>query len=202
MATGGGFSTRELYSDGDEIIFDAERPVVLTAIEEIVTRADLLDRAVLVSLPIIAEDQRRAEAAFWAAFHQAAPAILGGLLDVLAATIQRFPMVRLDTLPRMADYALWSTAAELPLGLLKTTFMKVYTKNRTTAHETAIEAFPIGPAIRALAEKSWTGTASELLDRLTQDVPESARRAKDWPGRAGHWRAPSGASAPRSGRWA
>jgi hypothetical protein len=183
MATGGGFSTRELYSDGDEIIFDAERPVILTAIEEVITRADLLDRAVLAPLPTIAESRRRAEAAFWSEFQTAAPAMLGGLLDVLVATMREFPTVAMDQLPRMADFALWSTAAEDALGLPKHIFMNVYTKNRTTAHETAVEASPIGPAIRAVADADgWTGTATGLLERLTRDVPQSARRAKDWPG--------------------
>jgi hypothetical protein len=182
MATGGGFSTRELYSDGDEIIFDAERPVILTAIEEVITRPDLLDRAVLVSLPTITEQQRRAEAAFWEEFEKAAPTLLGALLDVVAATIHRFPTVRIDALPRMADFALWSTAAEVVLGLPRHTFMRVYTANRLAAQETAIEASPIGPPVRALADAGgWAGTASELLEQLGQAVPESARRAKDWP---------------------
>jgi hypothetical protein len=183
MATGGGFSTRELYSDGDEVIFETERPVIVTAIEEVITRPDLLDRALLVPLPAIAEARRRAEAAFWTEFETAAPQLLGGLLDVVATTIERFPTVTLDALPRMADFALWSTAAEVPLGLPPRTFLAIYTKNRASAHETAIEASPIGPALRALAEAGgWTGTASDLLERLTHDATESARRAKDWPG--------------------
>jgi hypothetical protein len=53
LSTGGGFSTRELYSDQDETIFAAQRPVVLNGIEEIITRGDLLDRAVLLDLPPI-----------------------------------------------------------------------------------------------------------------------------------------------------
>ncbi len=34
LSSGGGFSTRELYSDAEETIFDAARPVILTGIEE------------------------------------------------------------------------------------------------------------------------------------------------------------------------
>jgi hypothetical protein len=45
LATGGGFSTRELYSDDEERIFDVQRPVILNGIDELVTRSDLLDRA-------------------------------------------------------------------------------------------------------------------------------------------------------------
>src|SRR5262249_30177683 len=46
LATGSGFATRELYTDADEAIFAARRPVVLNGIEEVATRGDLLDRAI------------------------------------------------------------------------------------------------------------------------------------------------------------
>src|SRR5262249_23140300 len=44
LATGGGFSTRELYTDNDEKIFDAMRPIMVNGIEDLATRGDLLDR--------------------------------------------------------------------------------------------------------------------------------------------------------------
>ena len=47
LATGGGLSTRELYSDSDETILDAMRPVILNGIDSLVSRADLADRAIL-----------------------------------------------------------------------------------------------------------------------------------------------------------
>jgi len=38
IATGGGFATRKLYSDDEEKLFDAQRPVVLNGIPELATR--------------------------------------------------------------------------------------------------------------------------------------------------------------------
>jgi hypothetical protein len=38
LATGGGFATRALYTDSDEVLFDAQRPVILNGIEELATR--------------------------------------------------------------------------------------------------------------------------------------------------------------------
>jgi hypothetical protein len=43
LATGGGFAVRQLYTDQDEVLFDATRPVILNGIEDIVTRPDLAD---------------------------------------------------------------------------------------------------------------------------------------------------------------
>jgi hypothetical protein len=50
LATGGGFAVRQLYTDQDEVLFDATRPVILNGIEDIVTRPDLADRAVFLTL--------------------------------------------------------------------------------------------------------------------------------------------------------
>src|SRR5262245_17536042 len=40
LATGGGFATRELYTDADEKLFSSMRPVMVNGIEELATRSD------------------------------------------------------------------------------------------------------------------------------------------------------------------
>ncbi len=40
LSTGGGMSTRQLYSDAEESLFDAQRPVILNGITDLATRAD------------------------------------------------------------------------------------------------------------------------------------------------------------------
>jgi hypothetical protein len=116
LSTGGGFSTRELYSDSEEVIFSAMRPVILNGIEEVITRGDLMQRTMLIELPVIGPEHRRREGEFWRAFEAARPGILGALLDAVAAAIREAPNVRLPMLPRMADFAEWSVAAERGLG--------------------------------------------------------------------------------------
>src|ERR1700730_1732482 len=108
LATGGGFAVRQHYSDQDEVLFDAARPVILNGIEEIVTRPDLADRAVFLTLQPMPEERRRPEAELWAAFEAERPRILGVLLDAVAQGLKRLPETRLEKLPRMADFALWA----------------------------------------------------------------------------------------------
>ena len=48
-------STRGLYTDDEEFIFDAQRPVVLTGIANMCERDDLRDRALILTLPAIPE---------------------------------------------------------------------------------------------------------------------------------------------------
>ncbi len=106
LATGGGFAVRQLYSDQDEVLFDAARPVILNGIEDIVTRPDLADRAVFLTLEPIPEERRRPEQELWAAFEAERPRILGVLLDAVAKGLAELPRTKLDRLPRMADFAL------------------------------------------------------------------------------------------------
>ncbi len=95
LATGGGFAVRQLYTDQDEVLFDAARPVILNGIEDIVTRPDLADRAVFLTLEPIPEERRRPEAELWAAFEAERPRILGVLLDAVVEGLKRLPETRL-----------------------------------------------------------------------------------------------------------
>lgn len=115
LATGGGFAARRLFSDSDEVLFDAARPVILNGIEDIVIRPDLADRAVFLKLEPLADGRRRSEQALWTAFEAESPLILGALLDAMAKGLAMLPKTKLAELPRMADFAVWATACETVL---------------------------------------------------------------------------------------
>jgi hypothetical protein len=182
LATGGGFSTRELYSDDDERIFVAMRPTMVNGIDAVISRADLLDRTLIVDLPRIPSSQRRQRQAFWRAFEAAHPLILGALLDAVAGALQRHPAITLPNLPRMADFASWAVAAESGLGCEEGAFLAAYQGNRAQAHDLALEASPIAGAIQTLAAREpWKGTAAELLTELGGLAAEALKKGKTWP---------------------
>jgi hypothetical protein len=183
LSTGGGFATRELYTDQDEVIFDSQRPVLLTSIEEVATRSDLLDRCLIVWLPAIPEENRRPEAELYAAFEQARPRILGALLDAVVTALRQLPTIKLPTLPRMADFALWVTAAETALGWDHGTFLAAYQGNRQSANDVALEASSVARPLLDLldAEGAWSGTSSELLTALEGRVTDQIKRQNIWP---------------------
>jgi hypothetical protein len=182
LATGGGFAVRQLYTDQDEVLFDAARPVILNGIEDIVTRPDLADRAVFLTLEPIPEDRRRPEQELWAAFEKERPRLLGVLLDAVVQGLKMLPQTRLDKLPRMADFALWATACETALWPTGT-FWTAFCGNRDEAIEGVIDADPIATAVRAImaARTQWTGTASDLLGVLGEAAGEAQRKARTWP---------------------
>jgi hypothetical protein len=164
LASGGSFAVRQLYTDDEEVLFQASRPLLVNGIEDVISRADLADRGIFLTLAPIGEQQRRSEAELWREFDLARSRILGALLDAAVRGLQSMPNVRLTSLPRMADFALWATACESawwPAG----TFARGYDANRKAAVEGIIEADPVALCVQALmAERgSWAGTASDLL---------------------------------------
>ena len=185
ISTGGGMSTRKLYTDNGEVIFDGTRPVVLNGIEEIATRSDLMDRAVILTLPAIPPEKRRLESELWRAFDTAHPYILGGLLDAVSLGLRNLAQVHLDKSPRMADFARWAVACETAFGVPEGTFLAAYNDNRDNANLSAIEASVIGPYVLMLNQQdsNWQGTMTELLAELVQLAPEQVTKQRNWPKR-------------------
>ena len=118
----------------------------------------------------------------WARFEKARPRILGALLDALVVGLRRLPDVKLDRLPRMADFATWVVACEGAI-FEAGAFMRAYTGNRADAIESVIDASPVASAIRDLMQgrESWKGTAAELLTELKQKAGDSVTKGKEWP---------------------
>ena len=183
LSTGGGFSTRSLYTDDQEMIFDAQRPMILTGINEIATRGDLLDRSIGLTLPRIPDNRRRPESDLWGDFEAVRPRILGALLDAVAAGMRNERHVRLDRHPRMADFARWVAAAEEELPWQEGTFLRAYTSNRASANETALEASPVAAEVLRLVAncEAWQGPAAELLRVLEKRADEKVVKGQTWP---------------------
>ena len=182
LSTGGGFATRTLYENDEETIFDAMRPVILTGIEELANRSDLLDRSLIEQLPRIPEARRRTEAEHWREFQQAHGRILGAVLDGVSAAMRNLPTTHIDRLPRMADFALWATAAEPGLGLQPGEFLTAYRDNRDTANEAALDTSPVAKHVLAVAESGgWDGTPSDLLELIESVASDGDKRLKTWP---------------------
>ena len=165
------------------MLFEAQRPVILNGIEEIATRADLLDRAILLYLPNIPKTERKPEKQFWKDFEAQRPQLLGALLDAVSGTMAQVDQVAVDELPRMADFSLWATAAEQALGWEKGSFAQAYTATCATANQVSREASLLVTPLQSLAsiDPPWTGTATELLTALAGYVDDATKRQRHWP---------------------
>jgi hypothetical protein len=185
LATGGGFGTRGLYTDDEEKLFSAKRPIMLNGIEDVATRPDLLDRAVTLTLPPIPDEQRRDEDELWRRYEKMRPRVLGALLDAVSAGLKNLAGVKLAGMPRMADFAKWVVACEPALGWEKGAFMSAYSGNVRGANEAALEASSVAGALRLLLEgemgRPWTGTMADLLEQLGKLVTDKVSGSEDWP---------------------
>ena len=177
LATGGGFSTRQLYTDTEEILIDVMRPSILNGIDDIATREDLIDRAIVLNLEPISNDQRRDEVGLWRDFNEIKPELLGSLLDHVVDAIRNLPSTHLTESPRMADFAKWSVAA------FGDAFLIAYQSSVQSAVEIGLEGSLVAQAVRGfMANRSeWTGKPGELYELLNKAVSESTQHLKEWP---------------------
>ncbi len=190
LSSGGGYAVRALYSNGDESLFQVKRPQMLTGITDVVTRGDLAERTLMVTLDRISPEARQTVRKLEAMQEAARPVVLGSLLDAAAAGLARLPSVDLAERPRLGDFAEWATACEPGLGLEEGSFLEAYVDNRRAMTESAVEDDPLAEAVRSYLSHSgqgaFVGTAASLLETL--DIyegyggPQSAKpRPQGWP---------------------
>ena len=173
--------------DFEDASFVAYRPaVILSGIDVVSPRADLLNRSLLLGLGPIDEASRWGETELQEAFMAARPAILGGLLDMVAGAMAIEPDLRLDRLPRMADFARWGAAMAEAAGEPADDFLAAYAANNSRQTDEGLAADPLGEAVLALIRERpvWSGTPTELLGTLEQVALRSRIRVRGrgWPG--------------------
>ncbi|WP_240932104.1 hypothetical protein [Parasedimentitalea denitrificans] len=183
IATGGGFGTRKLHTDSDEVLFNATRPCLLNGIPDLAARPDLADRAIGIHLPTIPPNKRKTLGAFNRDFAKAKPIILGALLDAVSCALGRIDSVSLAEAPRMADFAKWVVAAEPSLGWTQGAFLDSYAANRTRSDQAAVETNPVALAIPSLMEgrQLWSGTATDLRQTLRDRFPTLKEDSHSFP---------------------
>ncbi|MGZ8248387.1 hypothetical protein [Methylomagnum sp.] len=182
LATGGGFAARKLYTNADETLIECKRPVVINGIVPLVTAQDLTARVVHVELEPIPE--YRDETDIEAAFNEAAPAIMGALLDLFVATLAKLPEVKPERLPRMGSFAKLGEAMYQAQGCKPGEFIALYDENRTHSVARSLEASPVATAIQEMVDAHqgqgsivFSGTMKKLLESLATH----REGAESWP---------------------
>jgi len=168
VSTGEGYARRTLYTDLEETCLEFRRPQILTGIDLVPTRPDLLDRCLIVRLERIPEDKRLTEEELETLTLSLLPGIYGALLDLLVVALRNLPTTKPATLPRMADFYELCIAAGIP------GFSDSYASNIETGNQAAVEASPLAEGILALLDVHdgyWEGTSTELVRKLQELDP-------------------------------
>jgi hypothetical protein len=186
--TGSGFSKRQLWTDDDDIIYNFKRCIGFNGINLAATKADLLDRGLIIQLERIPKENRRKITDIWNEFERMKPQLLGYIFDMLVKVIQRkkHGSIEIKDHPRMADFAEVAEIISRSMGYPENKFLAAYHKNIGLQTQQALEASPVATAIMKFMEFriEWLGTATELLDELRQIAEEKLKldiRSNLWP---------------------
>ena len=186
LVTGGAFATRRLYSDAEEVLFEAKRPIILNGIPDLAAHSDLMDQMIPLTLPTIQASKRCTEKQLWSDFEEVRGEVLGGILDAVCCGLRNLASVHIEELPRMADFAAWGTAVEEALGCKPGGFMKAYTRSRRAATALTIEGSTMVKALRAfllLRKAPFEGTATNLYQEMERStvIANIVKGRRDWP---------------------
>jgi len=193
MSTGGGFGKRELYTDGEEFVIDAQRNVILNGIStDLFARPDLAERTVILELEPI--QKRIAESELWEEFQEARPKILGALFTAASYGLSHEATTKLTNSPRMIDAMRWIVACENdPDWQEATSFLEEYERMQEDSILTTLDYNPVArltrqfmsrqPVVEGGEYREWNGTASELKAELEflHSVTGGERRPDRWP---------------------
>lgn len=169
--TGDGLVRRALYTDRELSVLSFRRAIILTSIDAGALAGDLAERIVRVDLAEIKPGDRKTDADLVSAYATKRAESFGWLLEQVAAVLADLPFVRLDALPRMADFARVLAALDKRHGTQR---LKQYSGLASELAGEVVDGDAVGSAVVALGD--FAGTPSELLDKLT---PEPT--PKGWP---------------------
>ncbi|MFT7212011.1 MAG: hypothetical protein ACI9XK_002261 [Granulosicoccus sp.] len=179
LATGGGFATRRLYSDGDEATFDAKRPVIMNGIVSLATQPDLLSRVVKFDCPRVAK--RLSDSELEQTLEERGPKALGFVLTTFCKALALLPNITIDKPPRMMDFALLGEAVAIVMGGKSGDFMDRYNSALDAAAEQSIEGVPVIEALTQFVKRKGAveNTVGKLFDELTGQC--GSRKPSAWP---------------------
>jgi DNA polymerase elongation subunit (family B) len=125
LITGANVSKRQLFTDDSDFAYVLMRSVILNGLDTPKLKADAMDRTIKLHFDRISDEERKrlSEINDW--FKGKLPQILGKIFDTLALSLQIYPTVKLDKLPRMADFAVRGVSIARALATEDTTSDKM-----------------------------------------------------------------------------
>lgn len=173
--TGGGFSKRMLYTDDDDVIYTLLRCIGINGINLLVSRADMMDRTILLHMDRIEPSMRKEKKVIMQEFAEEKPYILGGIFETLSKAMSIYPTVKLSNLPRMADFVTWGVSIAKALGYQADGFIDAYQKNIEAQNSEIINSNTLAQAVLVFMQdrEHWDGTVRQVYEDLGKLVTVS-----------------------------
>jgi len=169
LATGGAVAKRTLYTNDDLHVLVQCNPFIINGIGDFVHRPDLLERAILLSLPTMPVGARRPEQQIFAELEIVLPSFLGRLFDIVSIALRDESATEPPREIRMADAARWLKAAEPATGLRKGTLLKAIENSQTISVIDRVRENSVFRALDKMLEMKgpFNGGVGVLHDLLT-----------------------------------
>jgi hypothetical protein len=188
ISTGGGYSTRQMYTNGDEFVMKSKCPIMLNGINPVASQPDLIERTISVELPSIPPQNRQDDQMLSDNWGRDYCEIFSGLLDLFAQSLAGLNNVRIDghQQKRMLAYQRLGESMCVALGKKPGYFSEQFDLAQGEGVVRGLETYGISNAIQVLLsgqKKPWEGTYLALLGALTE-LPGVDR--SHWPKSARH----------------
>lgn len=170
IATGVSFSKRKLYTDSESIIEKLMRKIVLNGINRTGNNSDFGDRSVELKLKRIKPSKRKSESELRKDFEIDKPKIQGACFKIIQEAIKIIDTIKINELPRMADYCIWGEAISRVLGNEKGYFVKIYFEKINNLSDEILETNDIAKALLIFAnqKQNWEGTTTDLFREINK----------------------------------
>jgi hypothetical protein len=176
------------------------------------TKADLLDRGLIILLDRLTEQQQKNISEIWTRFYEIRPKLLGYIFDILVKVLNMNidNPVKLGKLPRMAEFAISGETTSRCMGNPDNAFTEAFKNNRRLQATQILETSPVAMVLNEFMEGTieetekgydtvdirnhvkrlannryeWRGPATELLTQLTIKALQISVSVKSklWPG--------------------
>lgn len=178
LATGGGYASRQLYTDSDMHVLEAMRPVILNGINEVTKRPDLLERCIYIQLPALPKGTRKTEKEIEEIVSDLLPSVLDELYKAVSAALRNRERVDVPSAIRMADAAHWIAAAEAAMGYAEGELVRfIEAGQQDLVLQTTVND-PLCLALKAVAAR---GVFEGLMEQLFKDIYNAAENTSVLP---------------------
>ena len=186
-------SKRVLYSDDEDFLYDYRRCFGFNGINLVLTEPDVLDRSITIEQDRINPINRVQEKLMMSKFYELRPQLLGYIFDILVKALQIHPTLKLGSLPRMGDFALWGEAIARAMGYRELEFINAYDENTGRQNVETIENSSLGQVIVRYLNHwdndlvkgrpaCWFGLTSDFLAELNQSaIDNNTDTGNHWP---------------------
>ena len=185
VSTGGQVTSRQLYTDAEQSVLHLHGALVLNGIHSFVAQSDLAQRCLTLQLLPISDDKRRSDADMLRNLEEDLPAIQRGLFNLIAAIFEHLPTVEVEKTERMIDFVSWLAAMEAAHGVPPGVYQREYSEVLQQGQLDSLLDNLLASSVLSFADEQeggmWSGTPTRLLELLSEPLPLSAIRSKEWP---------------------